>query len=165
MAAMREPVLLLVGSLALAPACGGGSPSSPARDAAPESAAVEDAGSDSGACFPFCASGDASVGMGTDASSEAGSSCAQLKAVYETLQGPAQGCNPQLTGQCAATTNGPCCPITVTASNGSAVDNFDQAVATYVEQCSPNCSMVICQPAPSNQCDPLMGSTSLGRCR
>jgi hypothetical protein len=154
-------------SLVLAAACGGGSSSSPAaRDAAPESAAVADAGSDSGDCFPFCSSGgDAGGGTGTDASGDGASSCDQLKAVYETLQGPAQSCDPQLPGQCSATTNGPCCPLTVTATNGSAVDNFDQAVAAYLAQCNPDCSMMICQPAPSDQCDPLGASAAQGRCR
>jgi hypothetical protein len=151
--------------IAFAPACGGGSSGSPPRDAAPESAATDDGSTDSGSCFPFCSSGDAGTGTGADAAGDAAMSCAQLKSVYEALQAPAQACNPQLTGQCSATTNGPCCPVTVTSSNQSAVNNFDQAVANYVTQCHPDCSMAICQPAPSNQCDPLGSTPAQGLCR
>jgi hypothetical protein len=153
--------------------CGEGSSSTPpARDAAVEGAS-SDAGAGDGPCFPFCGSssggdeagGDGGPGAPGDGSGDGASSCAQLKAVYEALQGPAQACNPQLQGQCAATTNGPCCPVTVSASSQSAVNDFDQAVATYTAQCQPNCAQVICQPAPSNECDPLGGSASQGRCR
>jgi hypothetical protein len=165
MATVRRVVPLIPAILVVASGCGGGSSGSVARDAGAETAA-EDTGSDTGSCFPFCSSGsDSGTGSGTDASADGTTSCAQLKAVYEGLQALAQACEPQLTGQCSATTNGPCCPVTVTTSSQSAVNNFDQAVATYVAQCSPDCSMVICQPAPSNQCDPLAGGASQGRCR
>jgi hypothetical protein len=154
----------------LCASCSDGPSSSPApHDAAVEGATGE-ASTDDGACFPFCGSGGndagADVGGGPpgDASAD-GASCDGLKAVYEALQGPAQACNPQLQSQCAATTNGPCCPLTVTAASQSAVDNFDQAVAAYLAQCPPNCSQIICQPAPSNICNPLGGSASQGRCQ
>jgi hypothetical protein len=162
----RLPSLPALAVVALTAACGGGSSSGPsARDAEPESAVAQDAGSDGADCFPFCSSADAASGSGGDAAGDAASSCAQLKAAYEALQAPAQACNPQLPGQCGATTNGPCCPVTVSGTNGSAVDNFDQAVAAYVAQCNPDCSMVICQPAPTDQCDPLGSTASQGRCR
>jgi hypothetical protein len=163
----------LLALLAALPAsCSAGSSSAPPEhDAALESAAGE-ASADEGSCFPFCGSsgGDANADEGPVAAGDASadgtsSSCAQLKAVYEALQGPAQSCNPQLQAQCGATTNGPCCPVTVSASSQSAVDNFDQAVAMYTAQCQPNCAQVICQPAPSNMCNPLGSSPSLGRCQ
>jgi hypothetical protein len=53
----------------------------------------------------------------------------------------------------------------VNATNGSAVDNFDQAVAAYVAQCDAGCSTVICQPAPSDQCEALGAAASQGLCR
>jgi hypothetical protein len=157
-------------ALAVLAACGSGSSSAPpGHDAAVESAAGE-ASADEGSCFPFCGSGgdagaDDGPGVPAEASADGASSCSQLKAIYEALQGPAQACNPQLQGQCAVTTNGPCCPVTVTASSQSAVNDFDQAVASYTAQCQPNCSQMICQPAPSNVCNALGGSASQGRCQ
>jgi hypothetical protein len=88
--------------------------------------------------------------------------CSQLRALYESLQAAAQACDPQIQGQCSATTNGPCCPLTVGVADRSAIDDFDQAVAMYKAQCSPDCSMSICQPAPSNACEPVGAK---GTCR
>jgi hypothetical protein len=145
-------------------ACSGGGTSSPPQDAAPETS-EPDAGEDSGSCFPFCGSADASSPPVDASTSDAAPSCSQLKAAYEALQGPAQACNPQLQAQCTASTNGPCCPVTVSASNQAAVDNFDQAVAAYVTACSPDCTMIICMPAPSDQCQPLPGGMAQGSCK
>jgi hypothetical protein len=145
-------------------ACGGGAgSSSPPQDAASETG-EPDAESDGGSCFPFCGSADAGSPR-VDASGLDAPSCDQLKAAYEALQGPAQACDPQLQAQCAATTNGPCCPVAVTASSQAAVDNFDQAVAAYVAACSPDCSMIICMPTPLSQCQALAGGPSQGRCQ
>jgi hypothetical protein len=149
--------------LAASVACGNAAPSSsPARDASSESAPAE-AGEDD-ACFPYCGTvADARGGPGAgDAGAGDGAlSCDELRALYESLQARAQSCDPQLPAECGATTNGPCCPVTVSAGNASAIDDFDQAVAEYKTQCSPDCSKVICQPTPSNRCDAL---GSLGRC-
>jgi hypothetical protein len=149
--------------LAASLACGGGSPaSSPARDASSEGAPV-DAGKDAASCFPYCGTvSDARGGSGgADVAGDGAPSCDELKALYESLQARAQSCNPQLPAQCSATTNGPCCPVTVGAADRSAIDDFDQAVSQYKTLCSPDCSKVICQPAPTNQCDAL---GSIGRC-
>ncbi len=154
--------LALPSALLFIACSGGGGTSAPARDAASDTGEQE-SGEDSGSCFPFCGSAEAAAPPLADASGLDAPTCNQLKAVYEALQGAAQACDPRLQAQCAATTNGPCCPVTVTASNSSAVDNFDQGVAAYVAACSPDCSKIICMPAPSSQCQVL--GTSQGRCQ
>jgi hypothetical protein len=144
-------------------ACGGGAPpSSAVKDASAESALV-DAGQDDVSCFPYCGTVADARGAtsGGDAAGDGALSCDELRALYEALEGRAQSCNPQLPAQCNATTDGPCCPLTVGTTDRAAIDDFDQAVAVYKTQCSPDCSKVICQPAPSNRCDAL---GSLGRC-
>lgn len=139
--------------------CGSGSSGTPPSDAGGTDAARGDA-ADGGACFPFC--GDA--GRGGDATGDVNVSCDQQKVLVETLQAKAKACDPRFSNQCTATTNDPCCPITITSSNVQAVNDFDQAVATYKSECSPDCSREICQPAPSNVCDAPQGSTQ-GVCR
>jgi hypothetical protein len=150
--------------------CGGSPRTAPATalDGGPEANA--DAGpGDAGSCFPFCgnagdAGGATEAGAAMDAAADAAVSCATLLAHLETLQAQAQSCNPQLQDDCSATTDGPCCPVTVSTADRGAVDDFDQAVAAYTSACTPDCARVICQPAPSNRCDPLALGTTLGRC-
>jgi len=157
-------MLLRLGPLLLAACllgCGSGSSSSPPGDAGADAPSAEGEGAaDSGDCFPFCGTGrDAGA---ADAASDAALSCAQLEANYLMLEAAARACNPQLPNQCAATTNDPCCPVTVTVSNTQAVNDFDYAVMRYEAQCTADCSMRICQPAPSGHCD---GTGSMGVCR
>lgn len=139
--------------------CGGGSSSSSPGDAGADAPAADDGAAD-GDCFPFCGTGgDAGA---ADAAGDGALSCAQLKAQYQALEPAARACNPQLPDQCGATTNDPCCPVTVTESNTQAVADFDYAVMQYEAQCTADCSMRICQAAPSRQCD---GTGSTGLCR
>jgi hypothetical protein len=77
--------------------------------------------------------------------------CAQLQAAYEAFELTAKACNPQLPDQCFATANDPCCPVTVSNSQ-DAVNAFDEAVTSYQQQCTPDCSTRICPFTPSGDC-------------
>jgi hypothetical protein len=154
-------MLLRLGSLLFAACllgCGGGS-SLPPADAGADAPSPEGDAAADGDCFPFCGTGADAVAP--DAAGDGALSCAQLKARYQMLE-TARACNPQLPNQCGATTNDPCCPVTVTESNTQAVADFDYAVMQYEAQCTADCSMRICQSAPSLQCD---GAGSTGLCR
>jgi hypothetical protein len=153
-----RPALVLV---AIAGCSGGGSTTAPAVDAAGDTQAETSAGYDSGDCFPYCPA-EASTGGGDDAGNDAAAlTCAALQASYEAYELTAKACNPQLPGQCTATTSDPCCPVTV-GGNASAVDDFDQAVSRYEVQCTADCSRRLCQPAPSGQC--VSVGTAQGTC-
>ena len=81
-----------------------------------------------------------------------------------SLEGPAKACDPRLAGQqCDGTTQGTCCPITVSAGNDSAVNAYAAAVQEYVTQCSPKCLGALCPHAPSMTCDATSAST--GTCQ
>jgi hypothetical protein len=147
---MATPRRLGVLFLAGAAGCSGGSSgkATSASDAAVD--ASPDAGDfDSGDCFPFCA-GDASLPV-EEAGGDAAMTCAQLKAAYEAFELTAKACDPQLPNQCFATADGPCCPVTVSSSQ-DAVNAFEDAVTSYQQQCTPECSNFICPSAPSGQC-------------
>ena len=137
-------VMLLAG-------CGGGAGggSSPIVDAAADSG-PDVADLDSGACFPYCASGESSSPE-PEAAADAAETCPKLQAAYEALELTAKACDPQLPSQCASTASDPCCPVTVGMSQ-SAIDDFNQVVAGYEQQCTADCSKRLCQPAPSDQC-------------
>lgn len=120
-------------------------------------APVDDAGQDSGGnIFPGVDSGTSDGNANTP--------CAQLKAKVDQLGLTARQCCPSCAqSQCNAATDGPCCPITVSASSTQPVDDYDQAVKAYKAQCNPDCSRVICdQTTPSNVCD---GTGSTGTCQ
>ncbi len=161
---MRARVAYALPCLLLAVSwCGSSSGGSSPSDAGADASSVDAGDEDCIFCVPFEDSGppqgdDSSVMMTPDG---AGTSCAQMETALAGLQALAQTCNSNLTMQCNGTTQGPCCPITVTSSSTDAVNNYDVAVAGYVAACAPDCSMVICtDPAPSHQC---AGSSSTGQ--
>jgi hypothetical protein len=159
---MRAFLALLV----VCAACSSGS-SSPASssEAGADAASGQDAADDS--CFPFCSSsgsgGSSGGSSGDDASADA-AGCDALRAQVEALLPAARACNPALASQCTGTTDGICCPVSVTAANESAVNNLAVAVASYKQSCSPSCIGIVCPPAPSNTCQPLQGGQA-GLCQ
>src|SRR4051812_32455524 len=63
---------------------------------------------------------------------DAGTHCDQLKADVGKFANLARACAPSSNSpQCSATTNGICCPITVSTANVQAVNDLDQAVSTW----------------------------------
>ena len=94
---------------------------------------------------------------------DAGSHCDQLRAQLSALAAPASACIPNSNQpQCTATTNGLCCRITVSTQNVQAVNDYDQAVATFKNAgCTIDCTKIACQPAPSRQCE---GTGDNGAC-
>jgi hypothetical protein len=154
---MRRALALL----AVCAACSSGSTSSGPAEAGAEAAPAQDAADD--ACFPFCSSssgGSSGSSSGADADVDA-QSCDGLRAKVESLLPAARACNPSLQGQCSGTTDGVCCPVTVSAGNESAVNDLAVAVATYKQSCTPSCIGIVCPPAPSGVCQPLTGSGGL----
>jgi len=154
----------VTGVVTAAAACGSSSGGASSAPDASVDASPADAGDES--CL-FCGSvEDVGAPQGDDSGSmtmvDGGfTDCEQMEAALAGLQAAAQACNSNLTMQCNGTTQGPCCPITVTSSSTDAVNNYDVAVAGYVAACAPDCSMVICtDPAPSHQC---AGSSSTGQ--
>lgn len=157
---MRRALALL----AVCAACGSVS-SSPGggADAGAESSPGQDAADD--ACFPFCSSSSGGSGSssGADADVDA-QSCDGLRAKVESLLPAARACNPALGGQCTGTTDGICCPVTVSAGNESAVNDLAVAVASYKQSCTPSCIGIVCPAAPSGVCQPP-GTGSQGLCQ
>jgi len=150
--------------LLVALGCSAGSSPTSTSDAGGDGATT-DAAAD-GPCFPFCGSSGGSGGGSGSGGADAGdgsTSCAALSAEVSSLEGPARACNPQVPGQCTGTTQGPCCAITVTAGNDTAVNNYESAVEQYVSQCMPVCMTPMCPTAPSMHCDST--STSGGTCQ
>jgi hypothetical protein len=139
---------------------GGGSSKAPLMDAAVDAQAETSTGDDSGSCFPYCPSLEASAPV-DDGGGDAASSCAELQASYEAYEAVAKACNPQLPNPCTATASDPCCPVTV-GSSTSAVNDFDVAVARYQAECTADCSKRLCPPAPSGQC--VTTGTARGTC-
>ena len=108
---------------------------------APVDAAPVDAGN------PF-----ATPDAGTTPPVDAGSPCDQLRAQVTQLQVAARACNPQGASECNGAVDGICCPISVSFNTGQPVDDFTQAVKSYKSQCNPDCTGIMCQPAPTNTC-------------
>lgn len=150
---------VLVASLLFA-GCSSSSPSSPV---------ASDAGADvtdATTARDVLVQGDANVPL-SDSSlpgkPDAVSQCDLLKQKVMQLAGPAQACCPSCApAQCTATTNGICCPISVDTSSVQAVNDYDQAVMTYANQCHPDCSGTICSGAPSGICS---GGGTTGICQ
>ncbi|HEY8039133.1 MAG TPA: hypothetical protein VIF15_05035 [Polyangiaceae bacterium] len=139
--------------------CGNGAASpSTAQDGGTDASSAGDAAE--GGCFPTCAGGDSGL-PGDDAGGDGAATCDQLKAEAVSLEAAARACNPQLPSPCSASTDGICCPVSVTPGNTTAIDNFDQAVAAYKAQCTPNCAGIVCHPAPSNTCQPTQPSQGI----
>jgi hypothetical protein len=151
------PALVLA---VMAGCSGGGSATASSVDAAADARAETSAGYDSGDCFPYCPS-EASTVSGDDSGGDAAMTCAALQEAYEAYELTAKGCSPQLPGQCTATSNDPCCPVTV-GGNAIAVSDFEQAVSRYELGCTANCSIRLCQTAPSGQC--VSTGTAQGTC-
>ncbi len=145
--------------------CGSDDSGTTAGDASADHSAPADAGDED--CL-FCGSvEDVGAPQGDDGGmmmmqDGAMSSCGEMESAVAGYQAAAQACNSSLTMQCNGSTMGVCCPITVTASNATAIENFDVAVASYVSACNPNCSMTICPtpPPPSNHCAGSMATGS-----
>jgi hypothetical protein len=157
---MLEETRALV--LALVVGCGGGGgTTTPPVDAAADARAETSVVDDSGDCFPYCPSLEASTTVGDDGGGDAAPTCALLQASYEAYEVTAKACNPQLPGQCMAAADDPCCPVTV-GGNTSSVSDFDQAVSRYQLQCTVDCSMRLCELAPSGQC--VATGTATGTC-
>jgi hypothetical protein len=151
--------------LILAVGCGSSSSPTTVHDGGADGTAA-DATDD--ACFPLCGSsssgsGGGSGSGGSDAAGDGPASCASLSALVSSLEGPARACNPQVPGQCTGTTQGPCCAITVSAGNDTAVNNYAMAVAQYVAQCMPVCMTPMCPAVPTMRCDST--SASGGACQ
>ncbi|HEY3822142.1 MAG TPA: hypothetical protein VGL81_33485 [Polyangiaceae bacterium] len=146
---MRTSVLLLLSCLpSMALACSSSSSSPGAHEAGVDAPADVD----EGGCFPFCSSSSGSSGgSGDDGGAEA--SCAELKDQIETLQAPAQACDPTKPSQCNGIADGICCPITVTAGNDQAANAYEQAVTSYKTQCDASCITPVCPTAPSLHCN------------
>jgi hypothetical protein len=142
-------------------ACSSGSSSPTATpDAGPDGSSGADATDDS--CFPFCASSSSGGGSSSSGSDDGGGdgalSCADQKANLEALETAARACNPQAPNQCTGTTEGVCCPVSVSPGDDTAVNNFEVALATYKQQCSPSCLGVVCLAAPSMTCQAVQGA-------
>jgi hypothetical protein len=140
-------------------ACSSGSSSPSTTPEAGPDASGADAADDS--CFPFCAS--SSSGSSSDSGSDDGGgdgalSCADQKANLEALETAARACNPQSPNQCTGTTDGVCCPVTVSPGDDTAVNNFAVALATYKAECNPSCLGVVCPVAPSMTCQAVQGA-------
>jgi len=149
-----------IAALALLDGCSS-SDAAPPADAGPE-AAAHDAAQDAG-CGLFCGGPQPDSGGTQQDGGDAGSICDQLKAMIDQLQTAAKACNTNATMQCNASTNGICCPITVTSSNVQAVNDYDHAVGAYMTTCMPSCNGIICPQVPSNACDGQPGGT-MGVC-
>jgi hypothetical protein len=86
------------------------------------------------------------------------SPCDELKQQVIQLGLTARKCNPQAPSECGATTDGPCCPITVDIGSTSAVNDYDHAVgqlwaAMDAGTCTYDCKLAYpCKQAPSNVC-------------
>ena len=136
-----------------------------ASSRAPSSTA--DAGVDAGfdatddACFPFCGTTGRDAGETSDEGGDAAQSCAQLKSHVDSLEIPARACNPNVPSQCTGTVQGICCPITVTAGNDTAANNFQEAVDLYQQQCDAACLPIVCPAAPSDECQTAQTGQSL----
>jgi hypothetical protein len=159
--AMRFLGLSLAASLATAAivaGCGSDSSSGAAADAGPE--AGSDASHDGSGCPFGCSAPDSG-----DAAADAPTNCAQMKLQLDSLGATARACNPNLSQQCSASTNGICCPISVSPGDPAPVENYDHAVAAYIATCGPvDCTTTICSMnIPSNACDAPMGSV-MGIC-
>jgi hypothetical protein len=154
-----RPVFLLVPCFLLVPGFVGFACSSSSSPAGTKDAGVEaTADVTDDACFPFCGSsggGSGSSGGGDDGGD---ASCAELKAQIETLQAPAQACNPTEVNQCNGATQGICCAITVTAGNDPAANAFEQAVTAYKSMCDAGCMTPVCPTVPSNDCHATQGT-------
>jgi hypothetical protein len=111
-----------------------------------------------GGCFPFCPVLDAG-GSSPEADTDAAMSCAALKASYESLEATARMCNPQIPGGCISTDD-PCCMVAVSSASPDAVNAFADAVAAYSAQCTPNCTLRICQ-TPTGTCMPTGTATGI----
>jgi hypothetical protein len=143
---MRPPFALFsLLAVALAACSSSSSPGAPV-DAGTDAEAI-DAGHDSGGFFP----------PGVDSgvvTPDAGSKCDGLRAAVQSKASAASACDPLATQQCGGTTQGICCPITITnGGNLQAVDDFNAAVAAYKNAgCTMDCTRFPCGTAPSNQC-------------
>lgn len=138
-------------------ACSGSS-SGPAGADAGSDASLTDAGAESGGNpFPGIDSGTRGDAGGT-------TTCNQLKTKVDQLGLLARKCCLSCSEpQCNGATQGPCCAVSVTASNTQAVNDYDQAVKAYKVQCNPDCTAIICdQTTPSNVCD---GTGATGICQ
>ena len=135
-------------------ACSSDSASPAAADAGDDAAHV-DAGKEAG-CLFGCANADS----GSDADAGDGSlNCTQMKTRIDQLGTAARACSPIQTQQCTGTTNGICCPISVSPGNTSAVNDYDHAVMVFKASCPFDCSMAMCSMnIPSNACDAPMGA-------
>jgi hypothetical protein len=154
------PLLALLALLVAAcVACSGSSSS--AGPVAPVVEAGADATADAG-CFPFCGASSSGGEAGGDGGDGAEASCAELRAQVESLEGPARMCNPQAENQCGGTAQGICCPITVSAGNDTAANDFELAVGTYESQCDAGCLTPVCPATPSQDCQ---GAAAQGSCQ
>ena len=160
---MRLGPVVAIGATLTLGACSASSSPSSTADAGLEAGGTSDAGADtSGSCEPFCGpAGDSGPAQGDDAAPDGPLSCDQLKAKVDSLQMTARACNPQLPTQCNGVTDGVCCAISVSTGHEADVNNLEQAVMTYKQQCNPTCVGIMCQNAPSGMCIPLQGSQGL----
>ena len=160
--AMKSFAPWLVVSFALTPllvACSSDSAAPGSADAASD-APQTDAGKEAGCPFG-CATDSGTTSDAGDASF----TCTGMRARIEQLSNAARACNPIQAQHCNGSTNGICCPISVSPGNTSAVNDFDQAVASYKASCPFDCSMAMCSMnVPSNACDAQMGS-NMGICQ
>lgn len=124
--------------------------------------ATADGGHDGGGCPFGCTIPDGGDDGSGDSASDAKLTCTQLKSQIDMLGNVARACNPSLSQQCIGSTNGICCPISVSPGDPAPVENYDQAVAAYKANCGPvDCSTTMCPTnVPSNACDAPMGSSS-----
>lgn len=164
---MRLPFLFVV---AFAACSSGSSSPTGGADAGADATSAQDASE--GSCFPLCSSSSGgSSGSGSGGGDDGGDdatdldaqSCPALKAKVESLLPPAQACNPALPGQCSGTTDGICCPVSVSAGNESAENDLAVAVSNYKAACTPSCIGIVCPPTPSNTCEPV--GTQVGVCK
>lgn len=102
--------------------------------------------------------------VGAPSRPDAATPCDHLRQQISQLVPAAAACSPNSNApQCGATTQGLCCPITVTQGNVQAVNDYDQAVANFKNAgCTIDCTKIACAAAPSNICD---GSGSAGVCQ
>ena len=141
-------------------ACSSDSAAPGASDAASDAPQV-DAGKEASCTFGCATDSGTKDGDAGDASF----TCTGLRALIEQLSNTARACNPIQSQQCSGSTNGICCPISVSPGNTTAVNDFDHAVATYKASCPFDCSMAMCSMnIPSNACDAQMGS-NMGICQ
>ena len=94
---------------------------------------------------------------------EAGTKCDALRAEVGALIPAALACTPNSDSrQCAGTTQGICCAISVSQQNFDGVNNLNAAVSAWrAAGCTFDCPKGGCPMAPSGVCDPTGGK---GQC-